>query len=232
MCWFHRGVVQEKISSISKLAAQKDCLLKQSDVPLQAGTVHLFPLAVKVASEFRCQIFPRGWEIYRTSRWRPALYFSTPIPSSVYRSVTQSRKKSVWGNHTNVKSQITVLQRTKTLDSSRSKVKKRNPVKFLSLLTPLIASSVCFLSFLTRPASLVSLRIEGNILLLQDGNLHKGDFYSCFSPASLSVLLPLDGICAPLPHGSPTLHGDYTILLWRGSEPVCLAEPHIVQVKN
>lgn len=152
--------------------------------------------------------------------------------TSQLRSVIQSRKKSVWGNHTNVKSQTTGLQRTKTLDSSRSKVMKRNPVKFLSLLTPLIASSVCFLSFLTRPASLVSLRIEGNILFLQDGNLHKGDFYSCFSPASLSVLLPLDGICAPLPHGSPTLHGDYTILLWRGSELVCLAEPHIVLVKK
>lgn len=65
-------------------------------------------------------------------------------------------------------------------------------------------------------------------MFLRDGNLHKDDFCSCLLSASLSVLLPLHGICAPSRTAPPPRNLERTMTLWRGSELVCVPRPHSV----
>ncbi len=125
----------------------------------KAGTLHhnctpFFPLGGKLGekksrdksldpvSGVRCQMFPRVEEIHRTSRWRPAFCFRTPILSCVYQSRTGCRKQSASEVITlkyNYKQRLNCNE-----PKSRSKLKKPFPVKFLSW------PSGAFDRFLTR----------------------------------------------------------------------------------
>lgn len=150
-------------------------------------------------------MFPRVEEItwHRTSRWRPALYFQSRILSG-YQSVRRSRKSLRKSHDSQIKNNIwTEAKQNFRFDSRK---KWRNQIQWSSWArcqTPQVASSSVL--FPSHVALIVPLRIDGDFFIPSRWKPSYGRFRLMFLARLPFRASPLDGICAPRPHGSPTL---------------------------
>lgn len=165
-------------------------------------------------SGVRCQMFPRVEKIHRTSRWQPAPP-PTPLASSdtvfcLPKHNSTQEEISLWDKHTEVKSQAASETAVDLKLSSQSKTKETKSSEVPELAVKRLWS------LLDATASALSSHTLASSFTCPSQNWGRLFFPSRWKPSEERFRLmflarfpfrasPLDGICAPLPHGSPTL---------------------------